>query len=114
MANLHSQFKKFEEQISISPTQRDLIVKRHSALRTAITNYFKLKSGILVPDFYIQGSYKMNTMVQKKDGSFEVSKQPALEADAKYEDTYGLFFDADKDGDEDLWKDDYFDLVTID
>ncbi len=42
-------------------------------------------------------------LLQKKDGSFEVSKQPALEADAKYEDTYGLFFDADKDGDEDLW-----------
>ena len=72
MANLHSQFKKFEERISISSTQRDLIVKRHSALSTVITNYFKLKNGITVPDFFIQGSYKMNTMVQKKDGSFDV------------------------------------------
>ncbi|MCU0431680.1 MAG: hypothetical protein MUF42_17090 [Cytophagaceae bacterium] len=72
MANLQSQFKKFEERISISSTQRDLIVKRHSALRTVITNYFKLKNGITVPDFFIQGSYKMNTMVQKKDGSFDV------------------------------------------
>lgn len=72
MANLHSQFKKFEEQISITSTQRDLIVKRHSALRTVITNYFKHKNGITVPDFFIQGSYKMNTMVQKKDGSFDV------------------------------------------
>jgi len=25
-----------------------------------------------VPEFYIQGSYKMNTMVQKEDGSFDV------------------------------------------
>lgn len=72
MANLHSQFKKFEERISISSTQRDLIVKRHSAIRTSITNYFKQKVGIPVPDFFIQGSYKMNTMVQKKDGSFDV------------------------------------------
>jgi len=72
MANLHSQFKKFEERISLSSTQRDLIVKRHSTLRTVITDYFKKKSGISIPDFFIQGSYKMNTMVQKKDGSFDV------------------------------------------
>jgi len=84
MANLHSQFKKFEERISITSTQRDLIVKRHSALRTVITNYFKQKNGITVPDFFIQGSYKMNTMVQKKDGSFDVdlgvffSQKPSL------------------------------------
>ena len=71
MANLHSQFKKYEERISLSPTQKDLIVKRHSALRTVITNYFKQKNGISVPDFFIQGSYKMNTMVQKKDGLFD-------------------------------------------
>lgn len=72
MANLHSQFKKFEERISLSSTQKDLIVKRHSALRTVITNYFKQKNGVPIPDFFIQGSYKMNTMVQKKDGSFDV------------------------------------------
>lgn len=72
MANLHSQFKKFEERISLSSTQRDLIVKRHSTIRTVITDYFKKKSGFTVPDFFIQGSYKMNTMVQKKDGSFDV------------------------------------------
>lgn len=72
MANLHTQFKKFEERISINSTQRDLIIKRHSALRKVITNYFKQKNGVYVPDFFIQGSYKMNTMVQKKDGSFDV------------------------------------------
>jgi hypothetical protein len=72
MANLHSQFQKFEEQISISATQKKMIVERHSSLRNVIRNYLKQKSGIPVPDFYIQGSYKMNTMVQKKDGSFDV------------------------------------------
>lgn len=72
MANLHSQFKKYEERISLTSTQRDLIVKRHSALRTVIADYFKKKVGMKVPDFFIQGSYKMNTMVQKKDGSFDV------------------------------------------
>lgn len=72
MANLHSQFKKFEERISLSRSQNDLIIKRHSTLRAVITDYFKQKEGVIVPDFYIQGSYKMNTMVQKKDGSFDV------------------------------------------
>jgi hypothetical protein len=72
MANLHSQFKKFEERISLGSSQKDLIVKRHSALRNVITEYFKKKIGIKVPDFFIQGSYKMNTMVQKKDGSYDV------------------------------------------
>jgi hypothetical protein len=72
MANLHSQFKKFEEKISLSKSKNDIIVKRHSTLRKVITDYFKQKEGVKVPDFYIQGSYKMNTMVQKKDGSFDV------------------------------------------
>lgn len=72
MANLHSQFRKYEERISITSSQRDLIVKRHNTLRTVITEYFKKKDGMKVPDFFIQGSYKMNTMVQKKDSSFDV------------------------------------------
>lgn len=72
MANLHSQFLKFENAISITPSQREVIKRRHSALRNVITEYFKNKNGITVPDFFIQGSYKMNTMVQKKDGSFDV------------------------------------------
>lgn len=72
MANLHLQFKKYEEGISLTASQKDLIVKRHSALRSVITEYFKKKVGMKVPDFFIQGSYKMNTMVQKKDGSFDV------------------------------------------
>ena len=42
-------------------------------------------------------------LMQNKSGIFETSSQPALEADAKFEDGYGLFFDADNDGDDDLW-----------
>lgn len=72
MANLHSQFKKYEERVSLTSSQKDLIVKRHTALRNAIKEYFKNKIGMKVPDFFIQGSYKMNTMVQKKDGSYDV------------------------------------------
>lgn len=72
MANLHTQFKQFEDRISITSTQKDLIIKRHTTLKSVITEYFKKKEGIKVPDYYIQGSYKMKTMVQKEDGSFDV------------------------------------------
>ncbi len=72
MVNLHTSFKKFEAQISLTSTQLDLIKKRHAALRGVITDYFKQKNSISTPDFFIQGSYKMGTMVQKKDGSFDV------------------------------------------
>ncbi len=72
MANLHAQFKTFEEKISLTASQKNLIIKRHTALRNLITEYFKNKAGMGIPDFFIQGSYKMHTMVQKKDGSFDV------------------------------------------
>lgn len=42
-------------------------------------------------------------LIQKVDGSFVVSAQPAFEKDASSEDTDAAFFDADKDGDMDLY-----------
>lgn len=72
MTNLHKQFKKFEEKISITSTQERNIVNRHKIIREIITLYFKDKPEFKTPDFLIQGSYKMKTMVQKKDGSYDV------------------------------------------
>jgi len=72
MANLHTQFRSFEERISMTDTQLELIKQRHNTLRDVIKDKKKKKKGFKVPDFYIQGSYKMKTMVQKKDGSFDV------------------------------------------
>jgi enediyne biosynthesis protein E4 len=42
-------------------------------------------------------------LVQEKNGQFNVLKQADIANDAKYEDTDALFFDADKDGDLDLF-----------
>jgi enediyne biosynthesis protein E4 len=42
-------------------------------------------------------------LLQQKDGQFIPSKQADFIADAKYEDTDAVFFDADKDGDLDLY-----------
>lgn len=42
-------------------------------------------------------------LLQQKNGQFAPSKQAEFSTDAKYEDTDALFFDADKDGDLDLY-----------
>ncbi len=41
--------------------------------------------------------------LQTAEGGFSPTRQPALESDARYEDTGALFFDADGDGDADLY-----------
>ncbi|WP_128544711.1 VCBS repeat-containing protein [Larkinella soli] len=42
-------------------------------------------------------------LLQQKNGGFQAMPQPAFEADKMYEDTDALFFDADGDGDADLY-----------
>jgi hypothetical protein len=56
-------------------------------------------------DFYICGPEGQagNIFLQLKNGQFIPSNQPALAADAGYEDTYATFFDADGDKDLDLY-----------
>jgi hypothetical protein len=55
-------------------------------------------------DFFIGGAatYPGSIYVAKEDGTFELSKQPALDADAAYEDQEAAFFDMEGDGDRDL------------
>lgn len=56
-------------------------------------------------DFFIGGAKDSPgaLMVQQKNGSFKKSNQNIFEADALSEDTGGQFFDADNDGDLDLY-----------
>ncbi len=57
-----------------------------------------------IEDFFIGGAagHAGNIYVAKTDGKFELSKQPALQADAAYEDEESRFFDVDGDHDLDL------------
>lgn len=56
-------------------------------------------------DIYICGTQGTagKLFVQKQDGSFVEDRQPELEKDAAAEDMDAIFFDADKDGDPDLY-----------
>lgn len=56
-------------------------------------------------DVYVCGAQDQagKILIQKADGSFVESSQPEIEKDAASEDMDAIFFDADKDGDPDLY-----------
>jgi enediyne biosynthesis protein E4 len=61
-------------------------------------------NGDSIEDFFVGGSYKHQgtLFIQNKQGNF--AKQPiSLKTDKQEEDTDALFFDADRDGDQDLY-----------
>jgi hypothetical protein len=62
-------------------------------------------NGDKLEDIYIGGAagFEGKLMIQNADGSFTEKKQAALTADKKNEDMGALFFDADGDGDMDLY-----------
>ena len=72
MANAHTQFLEFEKAISITPARKRKLIASRLALQKRIVEYFKGNTKMLVPKFYIQGSYKMGTMVMGKDGTYDV------------------------------------------
>ena len=72
MANTHSQFLKFEKAISVPKAEVEKMRSSRKALEKRIVDFFKAKSNSIVPKFYIQGSYKMRTMVIGKDGLYDV------------------------------------------
>ncbi|MCF8429433.1 MAG: hypothetical protein K9G64_04810 [Bacteroidia bacterium] len=72
MINLNKQFLNYESKISLQSSKSNNLIEKHNILREKISTYFKNKTGYRAPDFYIQGSYKMNLMIQKKDGTYDV------------------------------------------
>lgn len=72
MGNTHNQFLRFEQAISISSAKKKKLIVSRKALENRIREHFKSHSKFLTPKFYIQGSYKMGTMVVKKNGTYDV------------------------------------------
>lgn len=72
MGDAHNYFLKFEKAISISPTKTKRLIASRKALEARIHKHFKAHANFLVPNFFIQGSYKMGTMVMDKEGMYDV------------------------------------------
>jgi len=67
MANCHKLFTQFNTEISIQGSKIERLKTSKEALRERIRIYFKKYHPEYIPMFYIQGSYKMKTMIRTKE-----------------------------------------------
>lgn len=67
MANCHSLFETFNSEISITVSKKARLKDSKEILRKRIRKYFKDNHPEYEPRFYIQGSYKMKTIIRTKD-----------------------------------------------
>jgi hypothetical protein len=72
MANLHNDFLTFEQNISVSSSRITKLINSRQALERRIVEHFRLKYGVTIPKFYIQGSYKMKTMILDSSSTYDV------------------------------------------
>jgi hypothetical protein len=67
MANCQELFCTFNGEVSITSSKRNRLKDSKEALRKRIRKHFKEKHPEYEPKFYIQGSYKMKTIIRTKD-----------------------------------------------
>lgn len=72
MANCHSLFQDFNKNLNITKSKKDSLIKSKDTLREKIKKYFKDNHPGYTPEFFIQGSYKMNTMIRTKDDTCDL------------------------------------------
>jgi len=72
MANLHNKFLEFDKAISLSPKRKKKLIASRKAVENSITDYFRKNTNLTIPVFYIQGSYKTDTIILKKDNTYDV------------------------------------------
>lgn len=72
MADLHSKFNVYEQSLIVPKGKKDKLKVSRDALQRKIASYFQQKPGVPVPKFFIQGSYKMGTMILDGDGTYDV------------------------------------------
>jgi hypothetical protein len=64
MANCNDLFQQFLSEITILKSQRDNLQKGKEAIREIIKKYFSDELEIKEPEFFLQGSYALKTMVR--------------------------------------------------
>jgi hypothetical protein len=72
MADLNKVFKNFNQFLSLTTGRRDRIISSRKAVEDSIIRYFKDRDDLSTPKFFIQGSYKMSTMILNKDNTYDV------------------------------------------
>ncbi|MDD3078458.1 MAG: hypothetical protein PHH37_05050 [Paludibacter sp.] len=72
MANLDSLFKQFDNELNVTPTKMDSLMTSKNHLRTKIRDYFLKNHPKYKPTFFIQGSYKLKTLIRTKDDTCDL------------------------------------------
>ena len=64
MADCNNLFLKFLSEINIKTECSKNLKRGREAIKREIENYFANKLKVGMPDFYLQGSYSLKTMVE--------------------------------------------------
>lgn len=67
MANCNKLFLDYNKNLTITKKKKDSLKDSKEVLRKRILKHFKENHPDYVPEFYIQGSYKMGTTIITKD-----------------------------------------------
>ncbi len=67
MANCHNLFIQYNDELQINKSKKNRLRDSKNALRDRIRKYFADNYPEYSPQFFIQGSYKMGTMIKTKD-----------------------------------------------
>lgn len=72
MANCNKLFLDYNKNLNISPEKKKRLSSSKETLRTRIKNYFKKNHPEYKPEFWIQGSNKMDTTILTKDNECDL------------------------------------------
>ncbi|NOU46554.1 MAG: hypothetical protein HOO86_05755 [Bacteroidales bacterium] len=72
MANLDSLFKQFDNELNITKTKKDALMRSKNNLRDEIRDHFSENHPKYNPVFFIQGSYKLKTLIRTKDDTCDL------------------------------------------
>lgn len=72
MANLDTLFRKFDNELNITKTKKDALMRSKNNLRDEIRAHFSKNHPNYTPVFYIQGSYKLKTLIRTKDDTCDL------------------------------------------
>ncbi|MFA5640433.1 MAG: CBASS cGAMP synthase [Bacteroidales bacterium] len=72
MANSHNLFQVFNTDLQITDTKKNRLINSRDNLRKKIKDYFTKKHPGYYPKFFMQGSYKMGTLIRRKDDTCDI------------------------------------------
>lgn len=72
MAKCHDLFIAFNSNLHLTNTKRTNLMGSKDVLRTRIENWFKKNQPSYIPKFWIQGSYKMKSVIRTKDDTCDL------------------------------------------